>query len=69
VIDSYEQYPYRFATHHVSTVKRALSCGDYGLVLDGVLVGSVERKSLVDLVASPKVSPRWRPSSVVRVRT
>ena len=52
VIDSHEQYPYRFATQQVSTVKRALPCGDYGLVLDGVLVASVERKSLVDLVAS-----------------
>jgi ERCC4 domain len=36
----------------VTTVKRALPCGDYGLVLDGTLVASVERKSLVDLVAS-----------------
>lgn len=52
MIDSHEQYPYRFATQQVSTVKRALPCGDYGLVLDGVLVASVERKSLVDLVAS-----------------
>ncbi len=52
VIDSHEQYPYRFATQQVSTVKRALPCGDYGLVLDGVLVASVERNSLVDLVAS-----------------
>ena len=44
--------PYWFATQQVSTVKRALPCGDYALVLDGVLVASVERKSLVDLVAS-----------------
>jgi ERCC4 domain len=52
VVDSHEQYPYRFATQHVTTVKRALPCGDYGIVVDGQLVASVERKSLVDLVAS-----------------
>jgi len=52
VVDTHEQYPYRFANQQVSTVKRALPCGDYGLVLDGTLVASVERKSLVDLVAS-----------------
>ena len=52
VVDTHEQYPYRFATQQVSTVKRALPCGDYGLVLDGGWSPSVERKSLVDLVAS-----------------
>lgn len=52
VIDSHEQYAYRFATQQVTTVKRALPCGDYGIVVDGQLVASVERKSLVDLVAS-----------------
>jgi hypothetical protein len=52
IVDAHEQYPYRFATQQVSTVKRALPCGDYGLVVDGQLVASVERKSLVDLVAS-----------------
>ena len=52
VVDSHEQYAYRFATQHVTTVKRALPCGDYGIVRDGQLVASVERKSLVDLVAS-----------------
>ncbi len=46
------RYGYRFATQQVSTVRRALPCGDYGLVLNGQLVASVERKSLVDLVAS-----------------
>src|SRR4029077_6534883 len=51
VIDSHEQYPYRFATQQGSTVKRALPCGDYGLVLDGALVASGGRKSMVDRVA------------------
>ena len=52
VVDAHEQYAYRFATQQVSTVRRALPCGDYGLVLNGQLVASVERKSLADLVAS-----------------
>jgi hypothetical protein len=52
VVDTHEQYAYRFATQQVSTVRRALPCGDYGLVLNGQLVASVERKSLVDLVGS-----------------
>ena len=52
VVDAHEQYPYRFATQQVNTVRRALPCGDYGLVLNGQLVASVERKSLADLVAS-----------------
>lgn len=52
VIDAHEQYPYRFGTQQVSTVQRALPCGDYGLVVDGGLAASVERKSLADLVTS-----------------
>ena len=52
VVDSHEQHAYRFATQQVTTVKRALPCGDYGIVIDGQLIASVERKSLVDLVAS-----------------
>lgn len=51
VVDSHEQYPYRFATQQVVVVKRALPCGDYGIVDDGRLIASVERKSLADLVA------------------
>jgi len=42
----------RFAARQVRTVKRALPCGDYGLVSGGRLIASVERKSLADLVAS-----------------
>ncbi|MBX9640745.1 MAG: hypothetical protein K2X97_13715 [Mycobacteriaceae bacterium] len=52
IVDSHEQYAYRFATQQVTTVRRALPCGDYGIVVDGQLVASVERKSLADLVAS-----------------
>jgi hypothetical protein len=52
VVDAHEQYAYRFPSQQVTVVKRALPCGDYGLVVDGQLVASVERKSLLDLVAS-----------------
>ena len=52
VVDSREQYAYRFGGQRVATVRRALPCGDYGLVVDGRLIASVERKSLTDLVAS-----------------
>jgi ERCC4 domain len=51
-VDSHERYAYRFGGRQVRTVKRALPCGDYGLVVDGRLIASVERKSLADLVAS-----------------
>ncbi len=52
LIDAHERYPYRFGAQQVRTVRRALPCGDYGLVVDGLLVASVERKSLADLVTS-----------------
>jgi hypothetical protein len=52
VVDSHERYPYRFASQQVVTTKRALSCGDYGILLGGDLVCAVERKSLPDLVTS-----------------
>ncbi len=52
VADSHEQYPYRFAGQQATVVKRALPCGDYGVVHAGRLIASVERKSLADLVSS-----------------
>lgn len=52
VVDTREQYAYRFTGQQVTTVKRALPCGDYGVAVDGRLVASVERKSLPDLVSS-----------------
>lgn len=52
VVDSHEQYPYRFGSQQVRTVRRALPAGDYGIVLDGRLVAAVERKSLPDLTSS-----------------
>lgn len=52
LVDAHEQYLYRFDTQQVRTARRALPCGDYGLVVDRLLVASLERKSLADLVAS-----------------
>jgi hypothetical protein len=52
VVDAHERYPYRFPTQQITTVKQALPCGDYGLILESRLVASVERKSLPDLVTS-----------------
>jgi hypothetical protein len=52
VVDSHEQYPYRFTGQQARTVRRALPCGDYGLSIGGRLVAAIERKSLSDLVTS-----------------
>lgn len=52
IVDSHERYPYRFTDSQVTTVKRALPCGDYGLMHDETLIASVERKSLPDLISS-----------------
>ena len=52
VVDTREQYAYRFARQQVTVTKRALPCGDYGVTLDGQVVAAVERKSLADLVGS-----------------
>lgn len=52
VVDAHERYAYRFAGSRVRTVSRALPAGDYGVMHDGGLAASVERKSLADLVSS-----------------
>jgi hypothetical protein len=52
IVDTRERYAYRFAGQAVTTVSRALPCGDYGVVADGRLVAAVERKALADLVSS-----------------
>ncbi|HTW09374.1 MAG TPA: ERCC4 domain-containing protein [Acidimicrobiales bacterium] len=52
VVDAHERYAYRFAGQQVRTVSRGLPCGDYGVVVDGVLAAAVERKSLDDLISS-----------------
>jgi hypothetical protein len=52
IVDSHEQYAYRFAGKPVHVGRRALPCGDYGVVVDGRLVAAVERKSLADMASS-----------------
>lgn len=52
VVDSNERYGYRFSDRDVTVVRGRLAAGDYGVMLDGQLVASVERKSLQDLVSS-----------------
>ena len=52
LVDAHERYPYTFAGQQVTTVKKALACGDYGVTINGTLVASVERKSLADLIGS-----------------
>jgi ERCC4 domain len=52
IIDAHERYAYRFAGHQAHVVRRAIPAGDYAVELDGRILASVERKSLVDLVAS-----------------
>ena len=52
LVDTREQYAYRFSSQQATTVKRALPCGDYGIAVADRLVASVERKSLADLVSS-----------------
>lgn len=52
VVDIRERYPFTFADRQVTTRRERLTAGDYGLVVDGVLQATVERKSLSDLVTS-----------------
>ncbi|HZD75194.1 MAG TPA: ERCC4 domain-containing protein [Actinomycetota bacterium] len=52
LVDTREQYAYRFATQQATTIKRSLPCGDYGITIAGKLVAVVERKSLADMVSS-----------------
>jgi hypothetical protein len=52
IVDSHERYPYDFAGKPVAVARRALPCGDYGLVVGNRLVAAVERKSLSDLTGS-----------------
>ncbi len=51
-VDIRERYPFTFADRQVTTRRAPLSAGDYGLIVDGLLQATVERKSLADLVSS-----------------
>ncbi len=52
IVDSHERYPYDFAGKPVTVTRRALPCGDYGLVVGDKLIAAVERKSMSDLTGS-----------------
>jgi hypothetical protein len=53
VVDTREQYPYRFAKQQATTVRAALAAGDYAVSADdGAPVAVVERKSLADLAGA-----------------
>jgi len=52
IVDTREQYAYRFSTHQVVLQRRALPCGDYGVTVSERLVAVVERRSRTDLVSS-----------------
>lgn len=52
IVDSHERYPYTFPQQAVTTTRRALACGDYGITLNGATVAAVERKTMTDLVSS-----------------
>ena len=47
-----QRYPFTFADRQATTRREPLSAGDYGLIVDGLLQATVERKSLADLVSS-----------------
>jgi len=49
VVDTHERYAWRFTAQQVDVRKAPLTAGDYGVLLDGELLASVERKSLPDL--------------------
>ncbi len=52
LVDTREQYPYRFAKRGgVSIERRALAAGDYGVEASGRLLAVVERKSLENLAS------------------
>jgi hypothetical protein len=52
LVDTREQYAYRFGSQQAVVLRRALPCGDYGVTFAGQFVAAVERKSLADLVSS-----------------
>ena len=52
IVDTREQYPYRFSRQQATTSSRPLPVGDYGIARHGRLVAVVERKSIGDLVSS-----------------
>ena len=52
IVDTREQYAYKFSDQQATTVKRALPVGDYAVFDDDELVAVAERKSIEDLAGS-----------------
>ena len=52
LVNTRERYPFRFSRQQLTTARRLLPAGDYGVELCGEVVAVVERKSLSDLAAS-----------------
>jgi hypothetical protein len=52
VVDSHERYAWNFARQQATTIKRALTVGDYAVEHNGALVAVVERKGLEDFVST-----------------
>jgi hypothetical protein len=49
IVDTRERYAWKFERQQAALTKRALVVGDYGVEVDGELVGVVERKKLEEL--------------------
>jgi hypothetical protein len=60
VVDTHEQYPYRFANLQATVVRRALPCGDYGQVVDGQRV----RRGGTQVAGRPGLQPPRRPAAL-----
>jgi hypothetical protein len=53
VVDAHERYAWGFGHQQATTVRGALSAGDYAVLDDsGEIIAAVERKSLADLVST-----------------
>lgn len=51
-IDTRERYGWKFSGRDVATERRALSSGDYGLILDSAVIAVVERKTMDNLATA-----------------
>src|SRR3546814_17660607 len=52
IVDTRERYAWKFERQQTTTVKRALTVGDYAVEVGGELVGVVERKKLAEVAAN-----------------
>ncbi|HEY9555877.1 MAG TPA: ERCC4 domain-containing protein [Acidimicrobiales bacterium] len=52
IVDTRERYAWKFERQQATTVKRALTVGDYAVEVGGELVGVVERKKLAEVAAN-----------------